>query len=129
LLREADIFVQHSCVDPLSGDAEGLPASILEAMAVGLPVVSTMHAGIPEAVEDGVTGLLVPERDTRAMAARLVDLGRDAELRRTMGLRGWDRARRLFSWELERERLLHVLRLRSAVRGDADTAAPTVHMQ
>jgi colanic acid/amylovoran biosynthesis glycosyltransferase len=114
LVREADVFVQHSCVDPLTGDAEGLPAAILEAMADGLPVVSTLHAGIPEAVEDGVTGFLVPEGDTPAMAARLVDLARDPDLRRTMGQSGWARVRRMFSWELEKDRLLDVLGLRQA---------------
>jgi glycosyltransferase involved in cell wall biosynthesis len=114
LMRDADAFVQHSLVDPLNGDAEGLPASILEAMADGLPVVSTLHAGIPEAVEDGVTGFLVPEGDIQGMADRFVDLARDPDLRRTMGQSGWSRVRRMFSWELEKEKLLDVLGLRQA---------------
>lgn len=125
LLREADVFVQHCCVDELTGDAEGLPAAILEAMAAGLPVLSTTHAGIPEAVEDDVTGFLVAEGDTQAMAARLVALARSPELRRSMGLRGWTRVRRLFSWELERERLLGVLGLQNTAAGSASGSVAT----
>ncbi len=50
---------------------EGIPNSMLEAMSTGLPVVATFHGGIPEAVEDGRTGLLVPEKDPRALCAAL----------------------------------------------------------
>lgn len=53
------------------GDEEGIPNSVKEAMATGMPVVSTSHGGIPELVEDGVSGYLVPERDVEAMADRL----------------------------------------------------------
>src|SRR4051794_2820789 len=70
-MRAADVFCQHSIVDPQTGDEEGLPVAILEAMAHGLPVVATHHAGIPEAVADGVSGFLVEEGDVEAMGARL----------------------------------------------------------
>lgn len=53
------------------GDQEGIPNALKEAMATGLPVVSTRHSGIPELVEDGVSGLLVPERDAEALTDRL----------------------------------------------------------
>ena len=52
-------------------DQEGIPNSMLEAMSTGLPVAATLHGGIPEAVRDGVTGFLVPERDPQALAAAL----------------------------------------------------------
>jgi colanic acid/amylovoran biosynthesis glycosyltransferase len=52
-----------------SGDQEGIPNAIKEGMAIGLPVVTTNHSGIPELVQDGVTGWLVPERDAEALAA------------------------------------------------------------
>jgi glycosyltransferase involved in cell wall biosynthesis len=61
------------------GDAEGLPTVIMEAMALGLPVVATRHAGIPEIVSDQVTGLLVPEADPAALAAALLAISRDPE--------------------------------------------------
>jgi colanic acid/amylovoran biosynthesis glycosyltransferase len=52
-----------------SGDQEGIPNAIKEGMAVGLPIVTTNHSGIPELVQDGITGWLVPERDAEALAA------------------------------------------------------------
>jgi glycosyltransferase involved in cell wall biosynthesis len=113
LMRGADIFVQHSVTDPDTGDEEGLPVAILEAMAEGLPVVATEHAGIPEAVVDGVTGFLVPEGDTEAMAGRLAQLARDADARLAMGRAGWARARERFNWTRERGELLRVLGLQA----------------
>ncbi len=58
-------------VTATDGDKEGIPVAIMEAMARGLPVVSTYHSGIPELIEDGVNGYLVPERDHEALAHRL----------------------------------------------------------
>jgi len=109
LMRRADLFMQHSVTDPETGDEEGLPVAILEAMASSLPVVATRHAGIPEAVEEGVTGLLVNEGDTSQMADSLVSLARDARLRRSMGLAGWRVARERFTWHAERAALHEIL--------------------
>lgn len=79
LLGRAQLFAQHSVTDP-AGETEGLPSSIQEAMAAGAAVVSTRHAGIPEAVQDGVTGWLVEEHDeagfARALDAALADPAR-----------------------------------------------------
>jgi colanic acid/amylovoran biosynthesis glycosyltransferase len=109
LMEDSDIFVQHSITDPATGDEEGLPVAILESMAHGLPVVSTRHAGIPEAVVEGVTGFLVDEGDLAGMAERLVTLAEDRDLRLKMGTAGWRRAKEHFSWKREREELLAVL--------------------
>lgn len=111
LLERADIFLQHSLTDPETGDEEGLPVSILEAMAAALPVVSTRHAGIPEAVVEEETGILVDEGAAAAMAAALVRLARNADLRASMGAAGWQRARARFSTQLERQSLLQLLQL------------------
>jgi len=111
LMREADIFLLHSMTDPETGDEEGLPTSIQEAMAYALPVVSTLHAGIPEAVLNDSTGYLVPEGDTVGMAERLIILARDPGLRRRMGEAGWSRAKEHFSWEKLRVKLLKILDL------------------
>ncbi len=110
-MRDADIFLQHSMTDPVSGDEEGLPVAILEAMANGLSVVSTWHAGIPEAVADGLTGYLVDAGDSIGMAERLVALARDSDLRCRMGEAGWRRVKEHFSWERERASLLRILEL------------------
>ncbi|MCR9275817.1 glycosyl transferase family 1 [Mameliella alba] len=69
-LENAEIYVQHS-VTARDGNTEGLPTSIQEAMAAGCIVVSTDHAGIPEAVTPGVTGYLVPEHDEEGFAAAM----------------------------------------------------------
>ncbi|HTZ38201.1 MAG TPA: glycosyltransferase [Stellaceae bacterium] len=68
-----------------SGDAEGLPNVVLEAMASGAPVVASRHAGIAEAVEDGRTGLLVPPGDATALTAALRRLADDPQGARRMG--------------------------------------------
>lgn len=84
-MAEATAFVQHSLrpeFGPARGDCEGTPVAVLEAMASGLPVVATRHAGIGEVIEDGVTGLLVAERDVDGMADAMLSLCHDPE--RTM---------------------------------------------
>lgn len=73
---QAHIYIQPS-VTAASGDQEGIPVSLMEAMAGGLPVVSTFHSGIPELVIDGQTGLLTAERDAEGLAAAIVRLTRD----------------------------------------------------
>jgi colanic acid/amylovoran biosynthesis glycosyltransferase len=69
-LSEADVFLLPS-VTAANGDAEGVPVSLMEAMASGALVVSTRHSGIPDLVEDGVSGFLAPERDPRALSVAL----------------------------------------------------------
>lgn len=106
LLRACGVFVQHSLTDPETGNEEGLPTAIQEAMAHGLAVVSTRHAGIPEAVVEGETGLLVDERDTLEMARAILAVTRSAP---AMGRAGHERAAANFSWEHEKQRLLRWL--------------------
>jgi glycosyltransferase involved in cell wall biosynthesis len=83
-MRGARAFVQHSIIAP-SGDSEGMPVAILEAGASGLPVVATRHGGIPDAVIDGETGLLVDEGDVDAMADRMRRLALDPALAARLG--------------------------------------------
>jgi colanic acid/amylovoran biosynthesis glycosyltransferase len=90
----ADIFILPSVIAS-DGDEEGTPTVLLEAAACGLPVLSTLHGGIPEIVEHGATGLLAPERDVDTLAAGLRTLLADTALRRRMGAaaRRWAEAR------------------------------------
>lgn len=67
LMNEANFFIHHS-ITTESGETEGIPNAIMEAMAMELPVLSTYHAGIPELVENGVNGFLVEEKNINEMA-------------------------------------------------------------
>jgi colanic acid/amylovoran biosynthesis glycosyltransferase len=92
-MREADLFLAPS-VTARNGDQEGIPVTIMEAMAMELPLVSTWHSGIPELVEDGVSGFLVPEHDRDALANRIERLLGDRELRLGFGRAGRERVGR-----------------------------------
>src|SRR5262249_27275548 len=85
--REVDLFALACEVEP-DGDRDGIPNVVVEAMASGLPVVSTNVSGLPECVEHGVTGLLVPERDAAALAEALVELIARPERARALGRAG-----------------------------------------
>jgi glycosyltransferase involved in cell wall biosynthesis len=78
ILNASDLFV-------LSSRWEGNPMSVMEAMAAGLPVVSTAVGGVPELVQDGATGLLVTAGDAHALAEAIVQMGRDPMRRAVMG--------------------------------------------
>jgi|Deesub1362B_J571_1020462.scaffolds.fasta_scaffold00760_5 glycosyltransferase involved in cell wall biosynthesis len=100
ILAASDIFV-------LSSRWEGLPYTIIEAMMAGLPVVASRVGGVPELVEDGVTGFLVPPKDPQALAEALQKLLDDPEMRYHMGKAGREKALREFTldrmlWEIER---------------------------
>jgi colanic acid/amylovoran biosynthesis glycosyltransferase len=86
-MMQAHIMVQHS-VKTASGDMEGLPVSLTEAAASGLPIVATRHSGIPEIVQNGVNGFLVEEHDIEAMAMRMVELARTPEAWSILGRAG-----------------------------------------
>ncbi|ALS35885.1 glycosyltransferase involved in cell wall biosynthesis [Enterococcus rotai] len=82
LMKSADVFVHHS-ITAKNGDKEGIPTVLMEAMAVGLTVVSTNHAGIPELIEDGENGFLVDEKDVKNYAKKMVEvLSTDNKIRR-----------------------------------------------
>lgn len=87
LLRGSRAFVQHSVVTG-DGDSEGTPLAVLEAMATGIPVVATRHAGIADVVAHEQRGLLCAERDVDTMAANMLRLVDDEALAGTMGRAG-----------------------------------------
>ena len=85
LLQESNVFIQHSVLTP-SGDSEGTPVAILEASACGLAICSTRHAGIPNAVIEEKTGLLVDEHDVEGMASALKSLASDSATTHAYGV-------------------------------------------
>ncbi|MCP2618502.1 glycosyltransferase family 4 protein [Candidatus Aminicenantes bacterium AC-335-A11] len=90
ILHSLDLFV-------LSSYLEGLGSSILDAMACKLPVVATSTGGIPEAVKNGVTGILVPPRNPKALAEAILKLYKDKDLAKKMGEEGFKLVHEKFS--------------------------------
>ena len=86
LYRESHFFLHPSEQTP-DGDREGIPNSLLEAMATGLPCITTRHGGIPEAVTHSESGILVRESDPEGLENWLERLAREDELRRFLGVR------------------------------------------
>ncbi len=98
-MGNADIFALFS-VTSADGDMEGTPTVLIEAAALGIPCVSTRHAGIPEIVIEGKTGFLVDEYDTEDFADRLIQLTERNELRKAMGRAA--RARAVSKFDIRR---------------------------
>jgi glycosyltransferase involved in cell wall biosynthesis len=96
-------------VTAAGGDAEGLPNVVLEAMAAAVPVIGTDHAGIAEAIVDGETGFVVPERDPQALAEALARIAADPGLRARLAAAGRRRAEIEFSAVGQSRRLEDVL--------------------
>ena len=92
LMKDFDVFA-------LSSTHEGMCTSLVDAMAARKPAVATAVGGVPEVVDDGVTGYLVPPHDAQALAARIVELLGDKTRRTRMGEAALERARRLFTVE------------------------------
>jgi glycosyltransferase involved in cell wall biosynthesis len=90
VLPRWDVFVMPSL-------EEGFPIAALDAMAAGLPVVATSVGGVPDLIQDGKTGWLVPPRDADALVSRLRLLLSNPEMRRNMGAAGYARVRDHFS--------------------------------
>jgi colanic acid/amylovoran biosynthesis glycosyltransferase len=109
MMRRVRAFVQHSRRTS-SGQSEGTPNTVLEAGACGIPVIATRHAGIPDVVIDGETGLLVDEGDVAGMADHLTHLARDANLAARLGLAARDRICSEFSMEKRITHLWHIIK-------------------
>ena len=116
-MREVRAFVQHSQVAP-DGDSEGSPVAVMEAQLSGLPVIATRHAGIPEVVLDGTTGLLVEEGDVEGMADAMARLLRDPGLAQSLGEAGLARVQSQFTVQRHLQDLTALLRRVQIQRGE-----------
>ena len=99
------------------GNQEGIPNSMLEAMACGLPVFATQHGGIPEAIENGVSGVLVPERDHEALARALLNAAEDPVFLSQIARNGTEVVRKNFDLQTQAQRLEEIY-LRTIGRSD-----------
>jgi colanic acid/amylovoran biosynthesis glycosyltransferase len=106
-MNRASILAAPS-VTGANGDSEGLPIVILEAQSMGLPIVSTVHAGIPEAVIHEKTGFLAPERDSDTLAEAISRLLAEPELWRAMSQAGMERIRSSFDLHQQTRKLEHL---------------------
>src|SRR5437870_5515286 len=97
---------QRATIAALTSTSEGMPVCLMEAAACGVPAVATAVGGIPELIEDRVTGLLVPVGDTQALAAALEQLLRNPELAARMGMAARRRVEERFSLMGQVDRLL-----------------------
>ena len=128
-MRQARALVQHS-VTASNGDSEGTPVAVLEAGAMGLPVVATRHAGIPDVVQEGVTGLLGDERDVEVMATHMLTLIGNRTLCRELGRNAAAHVRRFYTMEQSIDRLARILGAAAsrqdiaAVRASIDSELP-----
>lgn len=103
-LEKAHIFCLPSMKDR-TGNQEGIPNAVKEAMACGLPVVSTFHSGIPELIEDGETGLLVAEKDINGIAEKLIYLIKHPETWNILGKKARAKIETDFNVQIQTDKL------------------------
>jgi colanic acid/amylovoran biosynthesis glycosyltransferase len=122
--HELGPYYERAAVVVCPSRREGYGVVAREAMAYGRPVVATAVGGLTEAVEDGVTGLLVPPRDPKALRAAIERLLADPELRRRRGEAARDMAREEFSWEAATQTTLAAYRTAAMSGGTSGKRAP-----
>jgi len=118
LLARSRMFVLP-CVHAADGAVDNLPTVIMEAMAAAVPVVSTSVAAVPEMVEDGQTGFVVPEKNPTAVAGVMLRLLEDKGLAREMGTQGRERCREIFDWKNTSASLAGIFEAHGAFRPGA----------
>ena len=95
----------HPSVTDRKGYKEGIPGAIVEAMAAGLPVISTYHAGIPYIIKNHETGLLIREWDYEDLVKSILELTENLQLRKTLGQNGQDYALKYLNLSIKESEL------------------------
>lgn len=124
---DVERFLPHLDLAVLSSHTEGLPVIVLEALAARVPVVATAVGGVPEVIEDGLSGYLVPPGDPAALARRIQDALRVESVRLAMGQRGRQRVAHEFSFAEQSAQYQRLLaRLTRSVRGKRQVSAAAI---
>ena len=108
LMSEVDCFVAPS-ITARNGDQEGIPVALMEAMAIGTPVISTRHSGIPELIVEGESGLLVDERDVRGLSDCIERLILNPRLCEELSYAGQVRVRNHFDADTQNAALFRLI--------------------
>jgi len=116
LLKNATMFVLPS-VKTSTGNMDGIPVALMEAMATGLPAISTNVSGIPELIEDGVSGYLCEPKNFEDLAKKMTLLLSDTNLQNTFSKEARSKVEHQFSAELEAEKLMQLFTIGSKNRG------------
>jgi len=107
LYRNSHIFILPS-ITADDGDMEGIPVVLMEAMASGLPVVSTYHSGIPELIKDGTNGFLVPQKDVDALAEKLEYLITHPQIWQEIGIAGREYVQENYDIKILNQKLVQI---------------------
>jgi colanic acid/amylovoran biosynthesis glycosyltransferase len=108
-ISSGSIFILP-CINSKDGDSEGIPVSIMEAMANNIPVISTTHAGIPQLIQNGKEGILSNKKDKRSLskniAKEIIKLIHDEELKKDMVNNAKNKVQKNFNIKTQSEKLL-----------------------
>lgn len=123
-LSRADIYINGS-IEAENGDRDGIPNTLAEAMALSVPVVATQVSGIPELIDDGQHGILVPQRDALALKTAIALLIHDTRLAHSLAQAGRQRVGAIFDSHVCIETCAQLLR--QQIAADAESATQPVH--